>query len=240
MKVCLITATKDRHRQLERLVRFSLNQTSPNFVHLIFNNSLSSLRLNSHLPEDKYLLINSPASLKTHKPYKTLGEIYMDAIRFIPLDCDAVNFMDDDDIFLPNHVEEGIKGLELSGKKAYKPQKSWYRTKDDMLLVQNVMEPSIFVKTDHIKQYGFGDETSAQHLKWVNPLLIEKEMFADPNGEPTYVCDWSQEISTFKTSGNPNNPNNFHNYTKWSTDKGDGIITPCSQSWAEHYYQYVK
>lgn len=35
MKVCLITATKNRHKQLERVVRFVLDQTSDNWTHLI-------------------------------------------------------------------------------------------------------------------------------------------------------------------------------------------------------------
>ena len=241
MKVCLITATKNRHRQLERVVRFVLNQTSDNWVHLIYNNASEILKLDDNLPKNKFILINNNISLKTGEPYKTLGEIYTDILKCIPEDCDVINFMDDDDIFLPNHVEEGLKGLERGGLLAYKPEKSWFKyAKNKPELASNTLEPSIFVKSSHVKQYGFSDETTAQHLKWVNPLVYEKKIFADPLGIPTYICDWSQEIPTFKTSGEPNNPNNFLNYSNWSQDKGDGIITPCSQSWAEHYYDIIK
>jgi len=236
MKVCLITATKNRHTQLERVVRFSLDQTVGNWVHLIFNNSTSVLRLNMNLPKDKYILINKTLSSKTNKPYDTLGDIYTDTLQFVPEDCDVINFMDDDDIFLQNHVEEGLKQLEKCGLVAYKPQKSWYKhMKQKAVLVENTLEPSIFVKKDWVKEYGFGMETTAQHLKWVNPLIQQHKIFVDPNGISTYICDWSQEIGTFKTSGDPDNPNNFQNYANWSKDTGDGIITPCGESWANHY-----
>ena len=84
MKVCLITATKNRHKQLERLVRFVLEQTYENYVHLIYNNAPQQQRLNTNLPTNKFILINNHTHLKERRAYKTLGEIYNDAIRFIP------------------------------------------------------------------------------------------------------------------------------------------------------------
>jgi len=240
MRVCLITATKDRHRQLERVVRFALDQTYDNWVHLIYNNSPVEQRLNKNLPAGKFILINNHLDLKTHKPYTNLGDIYNDILTFLPEDVDVVNFMDDDDIFLTNHVEQGVKGLQRGGLTAYKPEKSWYRHgKQKAVLVTNTMEPSIFVKKDHVLKHGFSPETTAQHLQWVNPLVYGKEIFVDPSGPATYICDWSQEIPTFKTSGDPNNPNNFNNYTNWSKDSGDRIITPCSESWANHYRRII-
>lgn len=235
--VCLLTCTKDRHKQLERVVRFALNQTYDNYVHLIFNNSSDKLRLNEHLPKGKFLLINSPVDTKTGKPYTTLGQIYRDAIRFIPDNVQVINFMDDDDIYFPDHVEEGVKGMIKGGTKAYKPKKSWFRYLKQQSLQENVLEPSIFVTAEHIKEYGFSDETSAQHHQWLNPLVVNNEIYVDPEGKPTYLCDWSQSIPTFKTSGDANNPNNFQRYSEHSTDKGDGVITPCSDSWAKHYYR---
>lgn len=181
------------------------------------------------------MLINNHINLKTGKPYETLGDIYNDILTFVPDDIDVINFMDDDDIFMENHVEEGIKGLLRGNKKAYKPKFSWYRHGKSIDKVNNVLEPSIFVMASHVKQYGFGAETTAQHHKWLRPLEINNEIFIDPDGPSTYVCDWSQTIPTFKTSGDPNNPNNFANYSKNSKDSGDKIITPCNKSWANHY-----
>lgn len=235
MKVCLLTCTKNRHRQLERVVRFVLDQTYSDWVHVIYNNSPSELRLNSNLPKEKFILINNHLNLKTKQPYKTLGEIYNDAITFIPDDVQLVNFMDDDDIYLPNHIEEGVKGYIRNAVKAYKPKKSYYKHGKRLDLMENVLEPSIFVEKSHILEYGFGDESVAQHHQWLRPLELSSQIKADPDGIPTYICDWSQEIATYKTSGNPKNPKNFETYTQFSKDVGDGIITPCSQSLAEHY-----
>ena len=233
LKVCLITATKGRHKQLERVVRFSLEQTYDNWVHLIYNNSPVELQLDDILPADKYILINNHKDLITKQDYKTLGDIYRDIMTFLPDDIDVINFMDDDDVFLPNHVEEGVKGLIRGKKKAYKPKKSWYRHGRKNELVENTLEPSIFVYADHIREFGFSSETTAQHLQWVNPLVYHKEIFVDPEGKPTYICDWSQQIPTFKTSGDPHNPSNFDNYTSNSQDHGDNIISPCSKEIGE-------
>lgn len=239
-KVCLVTATKNRHRQLERVVKFVLNQTSNDWTHLIFNNAPTPLKLDKSLPTDKFILVNNSVSIDTSHVYSNLGDIYRDTLNFIPEDCDVVNFMDDDDIFFPEHVEEGLKGLIRGGLTAYKPKRSWYRYLNQLNLAENTLEPSIFVKTDWIKKYGFSSETTAQHLQWVKPLVDQNEIYVDPDGKPTYLCDWSQEIGTFKTSGDPHNPHNFQNYAQWSKDKGDSVITPCSQSWAEHFYKYIK
>lgn len=236
--VCLVTCTKNRHRHLERVVRFVLNQTySGKLYHLIYNNSEIPLELDDKLDVNKFLLVNNHLSYSTGKPYVTLGEIYNDAITHIPEDTDIVNMMDDDDIYLPDHVEEGVKGILRHGKLAYKPKKSWYRHLKSISLQENTLEPSIFVDFNHLKQYGFSLETTAQHLQWIDPLITSNQIIADPDGKPTYICDWSQDIPTFKTSGNPNNPQNFKNYSDWSKDKGDGIITPCTNGWAEHYYK---
>lgn len=234
-KVCLLTCTKNRNKHIKRLVRFILDQTYPNFVHLIYNNSANSIRLNSNLPANKFILINNHLNLQTKKPYTTLGEIYNDAIRFIPEDVKLVNFADDDDIYLENHVEEGVKGYLRGKKKAYKPRRSYYKQRGGKVsLTENVMEPSIFVEFEHVKEYKFGIENVAQHHKWLNPLITNKEIFVD-DAKPTYICDWSQEISTYKTSGNPHHPDNFKNYETYSQDIGDSIITPCSKTWADHY-----
>src|SRR6188472_2538309 len=129
LKVCLLTCTKNRNKHIKRLVRFVLDQTYTDFVHLIYNNSPIELRLNANLPKDKFILVNNHLSLITKKPYTTLGEIYNDAIKFIPEDAHLVTFTDDDDIYLENHVEEGVKGYLRGGVKAYKPRRSYYKQK---------------------------------------------------------------------------------------------------------------
>lgn len=189
------------------------------------------------MPQDKFLLVNNNINLRTGEKYNNLGDIYTDILKYIPSDIEVINFMDDDDIFLPNHVEEGVKGLERGGLVAYKPSHSYFKQISGISLEQNTLEPSIFVRSSHIREHGFSSETTAQHLQWVNPLVYNKQIFVDSEGIPTYICDWSQQIPTYKTSGDPHNPNNFNNYSRWSQDKGDRIISPCSPSKAKEYYK---
>lgn len=230
MKVCVITATKGRHSCLERSVKCFLDQTYTNSVQLIYNNHCDFQRLNNNLPKDRFVLVNNCLSKKTNKPYTTLGEIYNDAITYVPEDCDVISFWDDDDLFLPLHIEEGVRGLERGGKLAYKPKKSYYSHSGVISLMENTMEPSIFVKKEHILKHGFSEETSAQHLKWVDALIRENQIYVDENGMPTLIYMWGDYIPVFKTSGDPNNPNNFKNYENFSKDIGDGIITPVQSS----------
>lgn len=235
MKVCAITATCGRHSCLERSIRFFLDQDYAEKTLLIYQNSIVFQRLNSNTPKN-VILINQCRN-SANQPYTCLGEIYNDAINHVPVDTDVLIFWDDDDIFLPNHMSEGIKGLQRGGKKAYKPARSIYKEKENLVLVSNTLEPSMFVQFSHIKKYGFKNTTSDQHLSWIEPLVRDSDIFVDPEGIPTYICDWSQEIGTFKTSGNPYHDHNFSNYRSHSVDHGDGIITPISAAKAEIIYK---
>lgn len=236
MKVCVITATAGRHQCIERSIRFFLDQDYEDGYQLIFNNSPYTQRLNKNVPADKVVLVNQWWNSETNQAYKNLGEIYRDAIKHILPGTDVISMFDDDDIFLPNHISEGVKGLQRCGKTAYKPEYSYYKDRGRFVKLINTFEPSIFVKAEHILKYGFSDMTTAQHLQWVDPLIQQNEICSDPDGPSTLVYDWSQEIGTFKTSGNAQNPENFNNYRKASVDHGDGIITPWSKQSVEKYY----
>lgn len=239
--VCLITATHGRHKCVERIVRFVLDQDYQGKIyHLIYNNACISQRLNKNLPEDKFILVNNCHNKITGQRYENLGQIYRDAITFIPEDAEVVNMMDDDDIFLPAHVSSGINGLLKGGKTAYKPDQSYYRDRGNFVKMVNTFEPSIFVRKDHILKYGFADNTTEQHLQWVHPLIESGEIFCDPDGESTLIYDWSQEIPTYKTSGDFHNPKNFENCRAHSDDHGDGIITPATPREVSKYYKMVR
>lgn len=230
-KVCCITCTKNRHTCLERSVRLFLNQDYENSVQLIYNNSCTTQSLDPSLPNKRFILVNNCKDLVTGKPYTNLGAIYRDAITFIPEDVDLVSFWDDDDLFLSDHISEGVKGFLRGGKTAYKPKKSLYKQgKNAPVMVENTLEPSIFVKKDHIFQYGFGQRTSDQHMEWVEPLVRNGEIYVDPNGKPTLIYTWGNPIPVFKTSGNSKDPENFKSYEAYSRDVGDQIITPISKA----------
>lgn len=244
MKVCAIMATHGRHKCAERSIGLFLNQDYRPYVDtklLIFQNSDTPQRLSlqsSRSLDDRispFILVNNPG------PFTSLGDIYTQALKHVPEDTDLVTFWDDDDIFLPNHISEGIAGYlraKAQGKIAYKPAKSYYRDPRGISLMSNTLEPSMFVEFNHIKQYGFSDKTTEQHLQWVDPLVSNDLIFVDPDGPPTLIYNWGDNFATYKTSGDYHNPQNFENCRLNSKDHGDGILTPDMD--LSYYYNLVK
>jgi hypothetical protein len=224
MKVTAICATSGRHTCLERSVALFYLQDYENKHLLIYQNSDTYLttKLDSNLT-----LVNNHIDYHTKSPYTNLGAIYRDAITHIPQDTDVIIFWDDDDLFLPNHITEGVAGLIRGGKEGYKPKYSYFRSSSGITKLENTLEPSIFVKANVILNNGFNETTSTQHLKWVDYLVYNNQIFVDPTGIPTLIYNWGDtDIPTFKTSGNQENPENFNNYKRLSKDHGDLIITP--------------
>lgn len=243
-KVCWLTCTKGRHTFIERNIRMFLDQDYENKIMVIYNNSDVKQELDKELDKeyDNVILVNRCIDSKTGKPYDNLGAIYNDALAYIPEDVDLLNGADDDDIFLPNHISEGVKGY-LKGKelnpdcKAYKPAKSYYVYLNQPIeKVSNILEPSIFVEMSHIREHKYHNNTENQHHKWLDAL--GSNIFVDEEGISTMIYDWSQQISAWKASGDPNNPSNFHNCEKNSQDHGDKIITPVDS--CEQWYNLIK
>ena len=254
MNVWAVMATCGRHTLAERSLGMFLNQDykGPHSL-LIYNNSEVDLKLEySDFPEgNKVKLVNQHIDSVTKKRYTNLGAIYRDALTYIPKDADILVHWDDDDLFLENHISEGVKGLErgsdltkfstINNYIAYKPAKSYYRHVGGVELMSNTLEPSIFVKTDHIKKYGYSLTTTDQHLQWVNALVYENKIFVDENGPATLIYNWGdRDIPTFKTSGNAGCPENFDNYRNFSKDHGDCVLTPLLKSELEKYYKLVR
>lgn len=245
MKVLSITATKNRHHCLERVLGMLLNQdTEDDYTILIYNNSKDSQELNlPKLPENiRVVYYHRYLSIEDNLPYTNLGAIYNDILQYIePLNPDIITHADDDDMFLINHISEGIKGFrraKAQGFLAYKPEKSWYRHSGGIELLGNTLEPSIFIDYNFLKEQGYYNTTSDQHLKWVKAL--SNKIYVDPLGAPTLVYNWGHDYPTFKTSGDPNNLLNFWNYERFSNDIGDGIITPLSKKELNRYYNEIK
>ncbi len=232
--------TCGRHRCAERSLSLFLNQDYEDRLLLIYQNSEVQQTLHESVDTSKVLLVNNHIDSETGKRYQNLGAIYRDALSYIPEDVEVISFWDDDDLFLTDHISQGAVGYlkALSQNKiAYKPQKSYNRyMKNPIGLVENTLEPSIFVKASHIREYGFSPDTTEQHLKWVHPLTQNNQLLVDPEGKPTLIYNWGDDFPTWKTSGDFRNPENFNNYRNFSQDHGDRILTPHDVS---YYYTLV-
>lgn len=239
--LCALTATCGRHYHLEHLLKQFMDQDYPgDSLLLLYNNSEIAQQLAPlKMPANKRVfLINNSLDKQTLQPYTNLGAIYRDMLLYVPPLTDVVVHMDDDDAYLPSHFSEGVKGWQKAkalGKKAYKPQQSWYRHSGGTELAGNTLEPSIFMDKDHLLQHGYGLTTADQHLSWYWPL--GEDLLVDPEGMPTFIYVWDGKDPVWKTSGDPSNPNNFHNYRSYSNDHGDRMVSPVSDKKIAPYYQ---
>lgn len=225
MKVVSITATCGRHRSLERCVSLLKDQDfEGDYTILIYNNHESSLKLDKGLEGSNIKLINNSIDLVTGQRYTNLGAIYRDALTYVDEDTDIVNHADDDDLYYPNHISEGVKGYIRNGLKCYKPENSYYRDGMGLHRVNNVLEPSMFVAYSWLKEYGYKQSTSDQHLQWLDALIAQKQIIVDPKGIPTLIYNWGDDYYAYKTSGNTAG-DNFGRYRKESQDIGDRMIS---------------
>lgn len=237
MKICGIMATKGRHQLAERALRFFLMQDHPDSHLLIYNNSKYPQLLEF---VDRVTLVNNHIDLETGKPYDNMGAIYRDAMRYVPEDVEVVTMFDDDDIYHTSHFSQGAQGMRRAqplGMIAYKPARSWFKYVHRISLEANTMEPSIFVRKDHVQRYGFGMETASQHLQWIRPLLANNQMLEAPDDPPTIVYNWGDNFPVFHVSGRTGDPGNFDDFAANSTDHGDGILTPITEQEARNYFR---
>ncbi len=240
--VLAICGTNGRHKCLERVVRFFLDQdyAGPHTL-LIYNNSCHiQLLSDMHLPANKrILLVNQCVDSITSKPYNSVGAIFNDILRVAPLTSDVATHFDDDDIYLPHHISEGVKGIEKAydqGRLAYKPFYSYYRDAYKVTKAHNTMEPSVFVDFHYLSKTGYRPGVVDYNQGWLDPLIESDKLLIDPQGVPTFIYDWSSEIPVFKISGAANTKENFDNHHKNSKDEGDHIITPILERYAQYYY----
>lgn len=238
--VLLITATSGRHTLLERCVGMFLSQDyGGDAIQVVFNNSDIPQILDKDIttPVNKRVIIVNSCN----KGYTSLGEIYNDILRYVP-ESEIISHLDDDDIILPNHISEGVKGYkeaEEKGYLAYKPKRSYYRSGKKASIVENTMEPSIFINSPYLKRTGYKNTTADQHMQWVLPLINGNRLYVKEDGIPTLVYEWGNEVPTWKTSGDPINPLNFSNYKRFSQDHGDGVITPWNKEKVDNLYSQI-
>lgn len=228
--VAAITCTRGRHSLLERCVGMFLKQDYEGLAYqIIFNNARPSrnpqrMGGDYNTSNKKIILVNQPFDIRTGERYSSINQIFENAMMHVPEEVEVVTFFDDDDIFLPNHISDGVKGYEKGGLKAYKPMYSLIQTGEGTSKMRNMSEPSWFVEKAHIEKYGFSTHSSAYHHQWINPLLENKEVYEPEDGTSTFIYQWVG--GCYHISGDGDNPENLNNHNRLSTDEGDGIIIP--------------
>lgn len=231
MNVVSIVTTYNRDRCLQRSLRSFIEQDySGEHTMLIFNTGVATSLPYIDLPSNKTIQL-----FNITKDYKSVGEKHFDALQLIT-DADLVTHSDVDDLFLPNHISEGVLGFKKGGKLAYKPKISYYKDYRGVHKDENVFEPSIFIDYKYLQGKGYFFNNVKYHDKWLLPLIQNNDIFVDPEGKSTFMYDWSGEIPVHKMSGRPDTNSNFLLSQQNETDSGSGITIPLEK---EIFYKYL-
>jgi glycosyltransferase involved in cell wall biosynthesis len=218
-KVSFVCTSYRRFTCVERIVAQYHAQTYPNKELIIFNTD-SEYPYELGFEDNSIIIVNNDKNYLTGEPYTNRGDICRDAVTHAT--GDYFMLADDDDIYLPWHIQQAVDGIEANGKDAWKPRASLFATGDRVELCQNTLEASVIVKMDRIREIGFrSDMTGYEGLSWYTQLRNEGHLDELNNDYvPSYCFNWSDphEVAGHKQSGDINNPDNFNNHKNASGD----------------------
>ena len=218
-KVSFVCTTYRRFTCVERVVAQYHAQTYPNKELIIFNTD-EEHPYELGFKDDSIIIVNNNINYQTASDYENRGQICRDAVTHAT--GDYFMLADDDDIYLPWHIQQAVDGIEENAKDAWKPQKSLFSTPEKVELCQNKLEASIIVKMNRIREIGFrSDITGYEGLSWYTKLRDERQLDEyNTKYVPSYCFNWSDphEVAGHKQSGDINNPKNFENHKEASTD----------------------
>ena len=218
-KVSFVCTTYGRFTCVERIVAQYHAQTYPHKELIIFNTDENHpYSIGFHDPS--IIIVNNGKNYETGEPYQNRGQICRDAVTHTT--GDYFMLADDDDIYLPWHLEQAVDGIKENGKDAWKPRASLFATPNNIEICQNTLEASVIVKMSRIREIGFrSDITGYEGLSWYTKLRDEKQLNEwNDNYVPSYCFNWSDphEIAGHKQSGNIGSPNNFEEHKNQSID----------------------
>lgn len=242
-KVSFVCTTYRRFTCVERIVAQYHAQTYSNKELIIFNTDVD-FPYSLGFEDSSIIVVNNGTDYQTGNPYENRGQICRDAVTHTT--GDYFMLADDDDIYLPWHIQQAVDGIISNGKDAWKPAASFFAAPGKIEMCQNTLEASVIVKMERIREIGFrSDLTGYEGLSWYTKLRDEGNL--DENNRdyvPSYCFNWSDphEVAGHKQSGDINNPSNFENHKRASRDYAkrplesgfnlDSVYKP--------YYEYIR
>lgn len=225
-KISAVMCTYRRFSCVERAINCFLSQTYPNKELIVFNTDVESPYLDKscRLMPRGVFIVNWDKDRVTKNPYDNVGAIRRDALIFATGDYTVT--WDDDDIFLPHFMQQGIDRIRETGLPAFKPERSFFYSGNSLRLVRNTMEASVIASISKIREYGYNLETGKEGLAWYTRMRDAKELDEyDSNCIPSYCFNWNdggEMLAPHKQSGDINNPDNFQNHKAASIDPVNG------------------
>lgn len=218
-KVSFVCTSYRRFTCVERIVAQYHAQTYENKELIIFNTD-EEYPYELGFEDGSITIINNGIDYLTGKAYENRGQICRDAVTHAT--GDYFMLADDDDIYLPWHIEQAVAGIEKLGTDAWKPEMSFFATPDKLELAMNTMEASVIIKMNRIREIGFrSDVTGYEGLSWYTKLRDEGQLNEHTlDYVPSYCFNWGDpsEVAGHKQSGDIDNPDNFENHKLASGD----------------------
>lgn len=225
-KISAVMCTYGRFSFVERTINFFLAQSYPNKELIVYNTDTSSPYniLQQEMGENKVFFFNCSIDRETNLPYTNVGAIRRDALRHA--DGDYTITYDDDDVFMPWFMQQGMDRIQATGRPFFKPAMSMFYASDGVRLVRNTMEASVIGCIKKVREYGYLLETGKEGLGWYTKARDAKEL--DENDMyfiPSYCFDWKTNPTgeyQHRQSGNIDCPNNFETHKSKCTDRVNG------------------
>ena len=225
-KVSAVCCTYGRFECVQRVINCYIAQDYPNKELIIYNTDADNpyIDYDCKLLPYNIMIINRSTDFLTKEPYTNVGAIRRDALQFA--EADYVVTWDDDDIFLPHFMRQGIDRIKETGLPSFKPQMSFFYSGDYLRLVRNTLEASVIADISKIREYGYLLHSGKEGLAWYTKMRDNKELNEnDTYYIPSYCFNWNdgQKMKApHKQSGDINNPQNFENHKNHSFDKVNG------------------
>ena len=238
MKVSSVLCTFGRFGCVQRSTGQWLSQDYLGEKELvIFNTAPEPLNLGETLASlENIKNIHAPTNAQG-LPWSSLGEVRNGALEHAS--GDLYSCWDDDDLFLPFHLTQGVEKFLEHKVTAWKPRFSLFSNDGGKTfkLAGNAMEASILADLDFVKAHRFSTKQSGgEHVQggWLDKL--NGDQFVVENVRPSYAYVWGDGLH--KTSGSIDNPNNFENHQNASLDFGTGQkVKPASLEELQDLYR---
>tara|TARA_R110000868_G_scaffold343837_1_gene604793 strand:+ start:583 stop:1386 length:804 start_codon:yes stop_codon:yes gene_type:complete len=218
-KISFVCTSYRRFTCVERIVAQYHSQTHQNKELIIFNTD-TKYPYSLGFEDPSIHIINNEIDYKTNQLYTNRGQICRDAVTHA--NGDYFMLADDDDIYLPWHLQQAYDGIQENGKDAWKPKQSFFAMPDRVELCMNTLEASVIIKMNRIREIGFRtDITGYEGLSWYTKLRDEGNLDEyNPNFIPSYCFNWSDppELAGHKQSGKIGHPDNFNEHKEHSKD----------------------
>lgn len=218
-KVSFVCTSYRRFTCVERIIAQYYAQTYPN-KELIILNTDTEHPFTLGFEDPSICVVNNNTDYQTGLAYTNRGQICRDAVTHAT--GDYFMLADDDDIYLPWHIQQAVEGIVQIQKDAWKPRQSFFAQPHRIILVQNTLEASVIVRMNRIREIGFrGDKTGYEGLSWYTRLRDEGQLDElNDNNVTSYCFNWSDpdEIAGHKQSGNIDSPTNFDDHKRASVD----------------------